>query len=306
MIRSVTYVKLSLVATLLTPALLMGQDAPDQAKEEATIQKVGAEYVKAFNKRDTATLAAFWSPEAVYTNRLTGEQVVGREAIAQQFTATFEAANELKLDVRVESLQFISPNVAVEHGVAKFLSPQSEPEEIDYSAVYVRRDGKWLLDRVTDDPTPEVKTQYEHLKELEWMIGSWVDDDENARIVTECNWTKNKNFITRSFTVSIDDRIDMSGMQIIGWDPAAEQIRSWVFDSAGGFAEGTWTRKEDRWMIRKRGVLANGQQTTATNMIRYVDDNTCTVQSVGRTVDGELLPNIDEVYVVRADAVDAS
>ena len=32
-------------------------------------------------------------------------------------------------------------------------------------------------------------------------------------------------------------------------------------------------------------------------IITYVDDNTCTLQSVNRTVDGELLPNIDEVKI---------
>lgn len=35
------------------------------------------------------------------------------------------------------------------------------------------------------------------------------------------------------------------------------------------------------------------------NIITYVDDNTCTIQSVNRTVDGELLPDIDEVKIVK-------
>ena len=35
------------------------------------------------------------------------------------------------------------------------------------------------------------------------------------------------------------------------------------------------------------------------NIITYVDDNTCTLQSVNRTVDGELLPNIEEVKITK-------
>ena len=66
------------------------------------------------------------------------------------------------------------------------------------------------------------------------MIGSWVDKDDNATIQTDCEWTKNRNFMTRSFAVAIGDRVSMSGMQIVGWDPIAKQIRSWVFDSNGG------------------------------------------------------------------------
>ncbi len=98
----------------------------------------------------------------------------------------------------------------------------------------MKREGKWLLDRVTEEVPPVVVSNYEHLKNLEWMIGSWVDQDEQNRIETTCAWTKNRNFMTRSFSISVRDRIEMAGMQIIGWDPVAKQIRSWVFDSDGG------------------------------------------------------------------------
>lgn len=118
-------------------------------------------------------------------------------------------------------------------------------------------------------------------------------------MVTECHWTRNNNFLVRSFTVQIRDRVDMAGMQLIGWDPATKTIRSWVFDSDGGFGQGTWTNKGDRWYIQQNGVLTDGRKTSAVNIVTRLDDNTCTLQSVNRTVDGELLPNIDEVKVTK-------
>lgn len=275
------------------------QETPDQEKDEAEIRKTGEAYVKAFNAGDAEKLAGFWSPEAVYTNRLTGEQVLGREAIAEQFKLLFEAAEEIKLNVSVDSIQFVSPNVAVENGMANFVSGESEPEQVRYSAVYTRRDGMWLLDRVTDDPTPPAPPNYEHLKELGWMIGTWVDEDKNARIETECNWTKNKTFITRSFSVSIEGQIDLSGMQVVGWDAAKKQVRSWTFDSDGGFAEGVWSKKDDRWYIQKTGVLPDGRKSSAVNIVTKIDHNTFTLRSVARAVGGEILPDIDEVKVVR-------
>ena len=71
------------------------------------------------------------------------------------------------------------------------------------------------------------------------MVGKWIDKDatDNVDVETDCNWTKNKNFLTRAYKVTIGDHIDMSGMQIVGWDPAAKTIRSWTFDSNGGFAK---------------------------------------------------------------------
>ncbi len=290
---------IGLLVTAASATVLCAQEAPSPQNDEAAIRATVEAYVKAFNEGDAEAVAAFWSPEAVYTNRITGEQVVGREPIAKQFKELFESLGKMKLDVSVESIQFVSPNVAAEHGTAQFIRPDSDPESVEYSAVYVRRDGKWLLDRVTDEATKAANSSYEKLKDLEWFVGSWVDQDENIRIVTDCNWTKNKNFMTRSFTVSANDNIELSGMQIIGWDAASKQIRSWTFDSDGGFAQGSWSKSKDRWFIQKKGTTADGKITTSVNRITPVDDNTFSFQSTERTLAGQLLPNIDEVLVVR-------
>jgi uncharacterized protein (TIGR02246 family) len=291
---------------MLTVAMLawslasaIGAEADRQAADEAAIRKAVESYVAAFNQGDAKALAAMWSPEAVYTNPLSREQVVGRAEIEKQFAAIFAAAKGAKLEAKTTSVQFVSPSVGIEQGTARVLVPDQAPEETEYTAVYVKRDDQWLLDRVTEEDVPVVLSHYEHLKDLEWMIGRWVDQDDDATVVTECSWTKNNNFITRSFTVQIRDRIDMAGMQIIGWDPAAKQIRSWVFDSDGGFGQATWKKKGNRWYSQQSGVLPDGRKTTAVHIITYVDDNTCTLQSVNRTADGELLPNIDEVVVGR-------
>lgn len=280
-------------------ASAIGAEAGRQATEEAAIRKAVEAYAAAFNQADAKALAAMWAPEAVYDNPLSGEQVVGREAIEKQFAVIFAEAKEAKLEVTTESIGFVSPNVAVEQGTAKVIRSDQAPEESQYTAVYVKREGQWLLDRVTEETVPVVASHYEQLKDLEWMVGRWVDQDDGTTVVTECNWTKNNNFLTRSFTVQIRDRIDMAGMQIIGWDPAAKQIRSWVFDSDGGFGQATWKKKGNRWYIQQSGVLPDGRKSSAVNIITYVDDNTCTLQSVNRTVDGELLPNIAEIQITK-------
>jgi uncharacterized protein (TIGR02246 family) len=275
----------------------------DQAQDEAAIRKSDEAYVEAYNNRDAKALAALWSPEAVYIDPETGNECVGREEIEKEFAHTFADLKDAKLEVKVESIRFLSPNVAVENGTARIISPEGESDESSYAALFVKRDGKWLLDRVTEEetaPPPEpAPSSYEHLKELEWMIGSWIDQDENATVQTDCGWTKNQNFINRSFAVVVGDEVDLAGMQIIGWDPVAKQIRSWIFDSDGGYAEGKWTRKGDRWFIQQNGTLPNGGKTSAVNIIKRIDDNQFTWQSVNREVNGDILPNVDEVLVVR-------
>jgi uncharacterized protein (TIGR02246 family) len=274
--------------------------------DEAAIRANADKYVEAYNRRDSKTMADMWSPDAVYMDPTTDERIVGRNAIAKHFDDMFAGAEDAKLTVKVKNVDFVSPNVAIETGTARVEYGEGEPEETIYSAVHVKRDGKWMLDRVSEEVAPAAPqpppSNYEHLKELEWLVGTWIDSDVGATIQTDCEWTKNRNFLTRSFSVLVGDDVDMSGMQIIGWDPAAKKIRSWVFDSEGGFAEGTWTRKGDRWFIVSNGTLADGRRSSAINVLTYVDDDSLTWQSTNREVDGEMLPNVEEVLVVRATA----
>jgi uncharacterized protein (TIGR02246 family) len=275
----------------------------DQAEDDAMIRKNAATYVDAYNKRDAKAVAALWSPDAVYLDPSTGEAAVGREEIEAAFADVLSNLKEGKLEVEVKAVEFVSPNVAIENGTARVIQPDTEPVETNYTAINVKRDGKWLLDRISEEETPEPQgpppSNYEHLKDLEWMVGSWIDQDEDATVQTDCSWTKNQNYLNRSFAVVVGDQVDMAGMQMIGWDPKAKQIRSWIFDSNGGFSEGKWTRKGDRWLIQQNGTLPDGSTTAAVNIINRVDDNSFTWQSVNREINGDILPNVDEVLVVR-------
>jgi uncharacterized protein (TIGR02246 family) len=271
----------------------------DQSEEEAAIRKNVETYVVAYNDRDAEKLASFWSPDAVYMNPKTGEEVVGLQAITDQFTSIFADGGDGKLSVEVQSVDFISPTVAVEHGTAVVVRPDTKPENTSYSAVHVKRDGKWLLDRVSEEEAPVVHSSYEQLKKLEWMVGRWTSAEDNAEIEVDCDWTKNQNFLTRAFKISIDGEASFSGMQLIGWDPMEKTVRSWTFDSNGTFAEATWQKKGDRWFLRNRGVLPDGRPATMINVMKQLDDNSFTWQTIERTAGEELLPNIDEIQIVR-------
>jgi len=271
-----------------------------QASDEAAIRDNCAKYVEAYNRRDSGTMASMWSPEAVYEDPHTGERVTGRDAIKKQLDDAMAGDEDAKLSVNIDSIEFVSPNVAIEKGTAEVTSGNGEPEDSVYSAVHVKRDGKWQIDRISewDAPTPP-PSNYEHLKELAWMVGSWVDQDSTATVQTDCDWAKNRNFLTRSFAVTVGDQVSRAGMQIVGWDPVAKQIRSWVFDSDGGFGQGSWTHKGNQWIVQSTGTLADGGKTSAVNIYTKVDDDSFTWQSTNREADGHILPNIDPVVVVR-------
>src|SRR4029079_3989084 len=208
------------IACFVVHSLVPSDSRAGQSEDEMAIRKSDEAYVAAYNKQDAKALAALWSPEAVYVDPESGEESVGRDEIEKEFADTFAGSKDAKLEIKVSAITFMSPNVAVESGTARIIRPKEEPDESSYSALFVKRDGKWLLDRVTEEetpaPAPPPPSNYEHLKDLEWMIGSWIDQNDDATIQTDCEWTKNQAFINRSFAVVIGDEVDMAGMQIIG------------------------------------------------------------------------------------------
>ncbi len=271
----------------------------DQAEDEAAIRASVAAYVAAFNKGDAKAIAASWSPSAVYTNPMTGDEVTGRKAIEQQMVEIFKNANATKIEVDVNSIRFLSPSVAIEEGTARVLRPGEEPDVTTYSCVHVKSDGQWLVDRMTEEAEPVFRSNYQHLKELEWMIGTWVDQDGSSKIETTSQWSKNQNFIARRFSASVEGESDLSGVQIIGWDPVDQNIRSWVFDSDGGFGGSTWKKKGNSWIISSAATLSDGRKASAVKTLTLVDEDTITWQASGRSLDGELLPNIDPIQLTR-------
>ena len=172
----------------------------DRDAEEAAIRANADKYVESYNRRDSKTMASMWSPDAVYMDPTTGEGVIGRDAIAKQFDYAFAGSEDAQLKVEIESIDFLSPNVALEKGRAVVTYSDFPTETTDYTAIHVKRDGQWLIDRVSEvEEPPPPPSHYEQLKVLEWMVGSWIDDNEGTLITTDCEWTKNRNFLTRSF-----------------------------------------------------------------------------------------------------------
>ncbi len=291
-----------MVIVSLGASTAMGQqDARSKAAEQdkAAIEKTIQSYVVTFNRGDAKALAAHWSSDAVYTSRLDGKPITGRDNLEQEFSNLFKSLKGAKLAVTTESIEFISPNVALEQGTATIVRADAEPERSSYRVVHVRRDGKWLIDRVSEEQTAAASSHHQQLKGLEWMTGDWIDEDGGSVIKTQCHWTRNNNFLVRSFTATVEDRIELTGMQIVGWDAARKQIRSWVFDSEGGLAEGVWKHRGDHWLVQTKATLPDGTQASSTSILKPAGKDRFTWQKVNRVADGEILPNIDEVVIVR-------
>jgi len=294
------------VGLALTTALCAGLASARADEDAAEIDRkaIGARvesYVEAFDAADAKAMAGHWSETGEYITP-EGERISGRDKLAERFAEGFAAAPGMRLEVQVESIRLIAQDAAVEEGTARVITPGETPDDTSYLAIHVRHDGQWQLDTVreTSLPGPSVSESYARLQELEWMIGDWRDEGEGSSVTTNCRWTANRTFLTRTFRVVIDGQIDMQGTQVIGWDPTAGQIRSWVFDSDGGFGEGVWKNEGDHWVVQARATLPDGRQASAVQIVTRVDEGRCTWESTQRDVDGQLLPDVEPVTIVRS------
>lgn len=169
-----------------------------------------------------------------------------------------------------------------------------------FSLIAVRKEDHWRLSELRDvATTSQASEKEEPLRDLHWLIGDWVDEGEDAIVASTVRWDEGQKFLVRKFSVQIDGEPRRSGTQWIGWDPQAKQIRSWVFDSDGDFGQGQWVRSGNAWIIKATGVTGDGFTTSSTQVIEPINNDSLKLQSTNRTVGTEVLPDIEEVVMVR-------
>ena len=130
-----------------------------------------------------------------------------------------------------------------------------------YTVVYIKNDGQWLQSAVRDEVAHDL-TPHDRLKELEWLVGEWINESQDAIVQTTCKWADDGNFLIREFTMKTHGQPVLSGTQRIGWDPVRGQFKTWIFDTEGGFGEGYWTRNGDQWVIKAEGVRQDGRHAS--------------------------------------------
>ena len=281
----VALIGLCLAQTTPRPRPAAPANAPP---EEAAIKEAIAGYTAAFNKGDAAAVAAFWAEDAEYHSD-DGTTAKGRAAVAEQFKSLFAEKKGLTLAVTPTSVKLLGPSAALVDGTAKVTDPKAGAEESPFESVWVKgADGRWLLRRVRDLSAPDdQETNFDRLKELEWLVGEWTNETAAIRVALSCRWDKNRNFLVHDQTVKVGGKDAVKVTKYIGWDPVEGRIRSWVFDSEGGFGSGMWSRSGNEWTEEVEFRNRVGSDGSARNLWRFGDDTHFEWKAVDREVDGQ-------------------
>lgn len=264
---------------------------------EAAIRAQAAAFVKAFNAGDAPAIGRLFTAEARAVD-VAGEAAEGRAAIEQEYAELFKENPGLAIEIHVDDVHLVGPGTAVEEGTSRVIPKDGAPPVVNhYSAVNLKREGAWLIASVRE--TPGELSGTDQLRALEWLVGDWVDESSDSTIESSCRWSPDKQALIRDFTIRANGKVAMTGTQRIGWDPAAEQIRSWEFDSEGGHGEGLWARLGNQWLIKATAVLQDGRTATATHLLTPENPSTCRWRTTDRTIGGHVIPVADEFVMVR-------
>ncbi len=271
----------------------------DKANDEKAILEALFDYREAFNRGDVEAIAKHFSEHAELVDEA-GEAVHGRDAIRKVYADFLQANPGAQVQLETDWFRWVSADVVVGHGKAKITAKSGLNMTMSYSAVHAKRDGKWPIVMIREalGQAKPAKTREQSLHELDWLVGDFVDSDDSGTLKIQCKWSRNKAYLVRSFTVSGKDGVELEGHEIIGWDAARGVLRSWVFDTNGGFGEGTWKHKNKTWYCSLTSVRPDGAKASAVHIFTPTGDH-YTFQSIGRTLDGEVQPDIEEVTVRR-------
>jgi len=278
-------------------AFAQERSAPPEGKnaDEQAIRKAGAGHVEAMNKGDLNALMAFWTPDADYIDEA-GKVTRGKDGLTALFKKGLAENKGSKIAGKMHSLKFLRPEVAMEDGSLEFTAPDGSKEANRYAVVWVKSGDRWLISSARDLPaeTSELPSlAYPQLKALEWMVGEWQDASDKIDVDIVCRWDRNKSFLLMQYEVKRPGSEPIQVSQRVGWDGHNGKIRSWVFDSQGGFGEGYWERQGNRWVVSKAGILPDGGTGTATNLYEFVDQNKFVWRATDREVDGQPLSDTE-------------
>src|SRR5262245_6708065 len=266
---------------------------PEHAADAAAIKQGVQSFIKAFKSGDAKAVAAHWTENGEYVAD-DGTTFRGRNAIEKAYAESFsKTKGPSDADTEVVTIRFPSRDTAIEEGYFKVRRGNGAPVTSKYTVLHVREAGKWLMAVVREWPSEGMA-----LRDLEWLIGTWVAKREDTEVRTTYSWWGDKSYIRADITIKRKDGTS-EGFQMIGKDASTGTIHSWTFDRDGSFGEATWSREGRKWHVETTGVAEDGSRLTATNIISPIDTDTFTFQSVNRTEDGEDVADIPPVRVTR-------
>lgn len=285
-----------------TRILSIGQEPPAKGAEsnpdEQAVRQLTQSFVKAFNAGKSEDVAGLFFDRAELTDD-DGNVYKGRTEIKDVFTRFFQKFPGATSKMSPESVKFISPSLAIEEGGRTVSTKDGQATAAThYTFVKIKQQDQWKIASGTEVNDDSSLTPHDKLMPLAWLVGDWVDEGSDAVVQISCRWSEDKNFFLVDFNAKAQGKPGLKSNQRIGWDPLTQKVKSWVFDSDGGYGDGSWTQVEGRWVIKSNAVLPDGQSGSATIILEPRGKDSYVMKGFDR-IRGDTAEPDFEVTIVR-------
>lgn len=285
------------VCALALAVLVIASTARGADNDESAIRQSSERLVAAFNAAKVDDVAATFLPNGELIDEH-GTIYQGTSAIKELLTAFYERFPGARLALDIESIRTAGP-VAFEEGTRTITtSDGSAKTQLRYISVWAKADGGWKLASIRDFSDDPIPTANDNLQSIAWLVGDWINEGSDGKVSISYRWSDDKNFLLGDFQFDSAEGGARKSTQRIGWDPSAGRIRSWLFDSDGGFAEGAWTIVDDGAVIKSTSVNPDGSTSNVTLNIVMKDKDHYSIEGTDRVI-GDSLEEDFEITVAR-------
>jgi uncharacterized protein (TIGR02246 family) len=274
----------------LMAALSAADDGGTQSEAERAIRAATKAYFEAVAKGDSKAVAEFWMKDGDFIDD--HGDVHPASELATEVAHSAGAAKRSETRVTASKVRLLTADVAVDDGTSQTVSLDDElaaPIRGHFHATWVKRDGQWRLASLCE--TAASPDNEPRLSDLDWMVGRWTSDNEGITIDVNVQWNSTRTFLLRDTKATREGNTLFSGSQRIGWDPLTRKLKSWSFESDGGYGEATWVKDGESLVGQNISVMPDGRQISATTIITRDGNDVFTRKVIAAKVDGEPMPD---------------
>ncbi|HEY9732299.1 MAG TPA: nuclear transport factor 2 family protein [Drouetiella sp.] len=301
-LMALSFLILNAIPTGSLPALAKKHEqSKSQTNDEQVLRRQASDYAAAFSAGNSKALADMWSPEGTFIDA-DGQEYKGRASIQSRFDNLFKQIGKQPLTVKVSSIRFPAPGVAIEEGTSEIANGAPPLSTGKYTVTHVKTSGNWLMEIATEtcEKNPKPGPPENKLPRLNWLLGNWTAGGTRLHV----DWLPNhdKTFMMCTFTGAPGnaDAARNDDLQIIGWNPRSSQVNVWHYAANGGFGYGRMINTDSQtWIERASSMTPDGTICSADYVFKKIDADSFTWQSIKRSRGSTSLPDLPVVTVQR-------
>ncbi|MFM8458658.1 MAG: YybH family protein, partial [Chthoniobacterales bacterium] len=247
-----------------------------------------------FNAGSADKLAALHTADAEWVDS-DGSIHAGRDAIRGVLAKAFAAQPGRTIDFAVEKTRSVGDVVIIENGSATVTSPDGERSVSACTTVYAKDGDAWRIAQVTETAPDISPSPASQLAALRWLEGTWRGENSKRPVTLKISEAQNGNFLTINYSFG-ENGSEGTSTEVVGYDAAEDRMRSWTFDSEGGFSEAAWQPDGANWLLVSKSVNPDGTRASSQLEIRpSADGKSFTAEGYNRESGGVPMPKLGPI-----------